>query len=243
MKKTIAIIPARGGSTDIPHKNIRPFLGKPLLAWTVDSARTNNFVDRIVVSTDDEEIRRVALASGAEAPFLRPSSLATKNSSTSDVVKHAVDWLQKNDNYFAEVVLVLEPTSPGRQSEHITQAIELYSKLGADSIASISAVPHHYYYEKQLILTQDSRLVGITGVHPKDMVHRRQDIPPSYAFDGILFSCRTKVLYGNPTSLWGDDIRGFQVDACYVSDLDVLDDWTPAENKLRPILLGNSTTD
>ena len=243
MKKAIAIIPARGGSIEIPHKNIRPFLGRPLLTWTVDSARENSFVDRIVISTDDEEIRQVALASGAEAPFLRPPSLATNNSSTSDVVNHAVDWLQKNDNYFAEIVLVLEPTSPGRQPEHITQAIELYTDFGADSIASISAVPHHYYPEKQLILAQDSRLAGITGVHPKDMVHRRQNIPPSYAFDGILFSCRTEVLYEKPTSLWGDDIRGFQVDACYVSDLDILDDWTPAENKLRPILLGNSTAD
>ena len=243
MEKVVAIVPARGGSTGIPRKNTRSFLGKPLLTWTVKSAKESKFVDRIIVSTDDEEIRRVALANEAEVPFLRPSSLATNHSSTADTVKHAVDWLKENENYSPEIVLVLEPTSPGRQPEHISQAIELYSELEADSIASLSVVPHHYYFGKQLNLSHDSQVTGITGIHPKDMVHRRQDIPSSYAFNGILFSCRTEVLYKKPTSLWGDDSRGFQVDPCYVSDLDILDDWKPAEDKLRRILLEDNTTD
>jgi len=117
-KKILALIPARGGSKGLPGKNIKPLLGKPLIAWTIEQAKASKYVDRVVVSTDDDEIAEVAIRYGAEVPFLRPKELARDDSPTIDAILHALDFFSDKGERF-DLLALLEPTSPLRDSEDI----------------------------------------------------------------------------------------------------------------------------
>ncbi len=116
---TCSVITARGGSKGVPGKNLRPAGGKPLIAWTIEAARSARQIDRVIVSTDSEEIRAVALQCGAEAPFLRPAELAQDNTPGVAPVIHAAQWLAQHQNYSPDCILLLQPTSPFRGSEDI----------------------------------------------------------------------------------------------------------------------------
>ena len=235
----LAVIPSRGGSRGIPEKNVRSFLGKPLLVWTLEAARDSGVLQRILLSTDDEGTATIARASGFDVPFLRPASLAQDITPTAPVIRHAVEWLQKNRNWRPDFVMVLEPTSPGRQPFHIHEAAELLVNSGADTVASITEVPHHFSPAKVFDLREDGRIIGVGGTHPRNMVHRRQDLPTHYAFDGLIFACKTELVLSNPPTLWGKEVLGYVVDPKYAVDLDRPEDWAPAEAKLKTILLGD----
>jgi len=231
-----AVIPARGSSKGIPRKNIREFLGKPLLAWTVEAARTSGVLERVILSTEDEEIAQIGKTYGAEVPFLRPKELAEDKTKTASVIQHTLQWHQDHTGWLPEFVVILEPTSPTRQPFHIREAAKLLIESGADSVASVSEVPHHYVSTKLLRLLSNRTLVGVDGSHPKDMVHRRQDLPKQYAFNGLVFSCRTSYLFKNLPTLWGEKVVGYLTEAKYAIDLDVPEDWGPAETRMRQIL-------
>jgi len=96
-KNTLGLISARGGSKGLPRKNIKPLLGKPLIAWTIEQALASKYFDRVIVSTDDEEIAEISKKYGAEVPFIRPKELAEDNAKGIEVVLHTIDWLKKND--------------------------------------------------------------------------------------------------------------------------------------------------
>jgi CMP-N,N'-diacetyllegionaminic acid synthase len=130
----LSIIPARGGSKSIPRKNLRIVAGKPLIVWSIEQARAANLLDRVVVSTDDEEIANVARGAGAEVPFLRPADLATDTAPTEPVLLHALDWLEKNDDYRPEAVLLLQPTCPVRKPGTLDRALKLFDDRKADSL-------------------------------------------------------------------------------------------------------------
>jgi len=121
----LTIIPARGGSKGIPRKNIRNFAGSPLIAWSIAAARQSEFVTRIVVSTDDEEIAAVARSFGAETPFLRPAEFAQDQTTDLPVFEHALQWLAEHENYHPEVVVQLRPTSPIRPRDCVDGAIKI----------------------------------------------------------------------------------------------------------------------
>jgi len=114
-KNVIAIIPARGGSKGVPRKNIKDLNGKSLVAYSIEEAKKSKYIDRIVVSTEDEEIARVSEKLGAEVPYLRPQELAGDDSPTVDCVVHMINWLKVNENYIPEYVCVLQCTSPLRR--------------------------------------------------------------------------------------------------------------------------------
>ncbi len=236
-ERVLGLIPARAGSRNIPRKNIRSFLGKPLLAWSVEAALQDGTCDRVVLSTDDPEIADVGRGYGAEVPFLRPPALGADGTPTSLVVRHAVDWLQPTENWIPDYIIVLEPTSPGRQPFHICESIALLRKEGADSVASVTEVPHHYAACKQVKICGDGSLAGIDGTHPADMIHRRQDLPTCYAFDGAIFACRVKWILQESPTLWGDRVLAYKIDSRYSVDLDSPEDWVSAEARLRPLLL------
>src|SRR4030043_1355756 len=111
-KKILAIIPARGGSKGIPCKNIKPLMKKPLIAWTIEEARANKYIDRLLVSTDDERIARISKRYRAEVPFRRPKKLATDNSKAVDVILHALKWLEDKKSAVYDLIILLQPTSP-----------------------------------------------------------------------------------------------------------------------------------
>ena len=141
-RRTLALIPARGGSKGLPRKNLRLLGGRPLITWTIEHALASRCVDRVVVSTDDPEIAEVAVANGAEAPFLRPASLATDTSPTIEAVRHALDWLHEEDGQTFDLLALLEPTSPLRAAGDVDRAIELLvdNEARADGVVSVGEV-------------------------------------------------------------------------------------------------------
>lgn len=239
--KVLGLIPARGKSRGIPRKNIQVFLGKPLLAWTVEVSLESGVCERVIVSTDDGDIAGIGRIYGAEVPFLRPAEFATDAASTAAVARHAVDWLSTNQGYLPDYVVVLEPTSPGRQPFHIRESLMLLRNGEADSVASVTQVPHHYVSSKQLVVGPDRLIVGVDGSHPRNMVHRRQDLPTYYAFDGMIFACHTKWILQDPPTLWGNRVLAYTIDYKYSIDLDRPEDWAAAEARLRSFLLVGET--
>ena len=115
----IGLITARGGSKDIPRKNVKLLAGKPLIAWSIEAALRSRGLSRLIVSTDDEEIAEVSAKWGAEVPFIRPAELATDDSPHIEAVKHAIDWLLENENAYPDYIMTLQPTSPLRSSSDI----------------------------------------------------------------------------------------------------------------------------
>lgn len=234
--RVLGVIPARGGSKAIPRKNIKEFAGRPLISWTIDAARASGALDRLIVSTDDEEIRRVAQGLGADVPFLRPRELATDEAPTAPVVRHVLDWLEEHESWRPELVAVLEPTSPARRPEHIVGPLELLARSRADSVATVSEVPHHYVPEKVLLLGPDGSIRGASGTPVRSMLHRRQDLARYYALNGLLFACRAEMICGQPPTLWGEHVVGYVVDRRYSLDLDDPDEWLAAETTMLELI-------
>lgn len=177
-RRVLALIPARGGSKGLPHKNVLPVGGRPLLAWTVDAARGSAYVDRVVLSSDDEAICAAALACGCEVPFRRPSDLATDTAATIDVALHAIDHLPGHD-----WLVLLQPTSPLRIAADIDAALERCLSTGARSCVSVTAVEQSPYWMYRV--GHDERLHPII-VTPAG-VSRRQDLPPIYLLNGAVY--------------------------------------------------------
>ncbi|MEK6624082.1 MAG: acylneuraminate cytidylyltransferase family protein, partial [Bdellovibrionota bacterium] len=140
--KVLGIIPARGGSKGVLHKNLLQLGGKSILELAIEQARGSKLLHRFIVSTEDKELYRVAEKANAPLPFLRPESLAQDDSSTYSVVKHAVEWFEANENWRPDAVVILQPTTPFRKSEYIDAAIE---KLWATSCDAVLTVCHPDY--------------------------------------------------------------------------------------------------
>lgn len=224
----LAVIPARGGSKGIPRKNARPFLGKPLVLWAVEAARNSGAFEHVVVSTEDEEIAGIARAAGADV-LERPAELAGDEIGTAPVLRHALDALG------GELVFAVEPTSPARRPFHLREAAELLRGSDADSIASVSEIPHHFVPEKALRLGDDGTLAGADGAPVASMTHRRQELEPRYAFDGIVFGCRAELLRRDPPTIWGERVLGYLVEPRYATDLDRPEDWPLAEARVKSL--------
>ena len=130
----------------MPKKNIYPFAGKPLIAWTIEAAKNAKLVNRVIVSTDDEEIAEVSKKYGAEVPFMRPKEFATDEAKSIGLLKHALEWLKENENYEPDAVVQLKPTNPLRTSLHIEAAIEsFFASSGIDSLLTVYETPVHPY--------------------------------------------------------------------------------------------------
>lgn len=141
-KKVLALALARGGSKGIPGKNIKPLAGKPLIGWVIDAAKSSKYVDRVVMSTDYEDIAAVAKECGAEVPFMRPAEIAADSTPDTPVFEHALSWLKEHEGYEPDIIVHLRPTGPLLTSEEIDEAIELLEKHpDADSVRSIEMPP------------------------------------------------------------------------------------------------------
>ena len=123
-KIVLAIIPARGGSKGVPRKNIKDLCGKPLIAWTIEEALKSKYIDRLIVSTEDEEIANISKKYGAEVPFLRPTELAKDDTPGVEPLLHCINWLKDNQNYYPGYGFTLQCTSPCRKTNHRDEALE-----------------------------------------------------------------------------------------------------------------------
>ena len=179
--KTIAVIPARGGSKGIAKKNIYPLLGYPLIYYTIKSAKlSKNILDRVIVSTDDKEIAEISKKYGAEV-ILRPAHLSTDTSKTQDVLLHTVSELKK-ENYNIDLMMTLQPTSPLRTSKHIHESIKLFKENpNADSLVSCLEVPHIYHPRSVMELSNNGYLKSYSR---DELITRRQDKSRIFARNG-----------------------------------------------------------
>jgi CMP-N,N'-diacetyllegionaminic acid synthase len=210
------VIPARGGSKGVPRKNLAPVAGRPLLAYTTDAARGSRRLTRIVVSTDDDEIAGVARQLGVDVPFLRPPQLAADDTPMLDVLVDLVATLRAREQYAPDMLVLLQPTSPFRQAQHIDEAVELLTTSGADSVVSVTQVPHQFTPSSLMRLQQDRLVPWAEGPVPT----RRQEKPLLFARNGpAVLAVRTSVV-SDRRSLYGDDIRGLVMSRADSLDID-----------------------
>lgn len=180
--KVIGLIPARGGSKTIPRKNIRIIAGKPLLAWTAEAA-LNSALDRVILSSDDQEIINVGLNLGLEIPFVRPLELGRDDTPGIQVILHALNYLIEDEDYNADAIMLLQPTSPLRTSKHINEAIELFGKYPeVNSLVSVVKAPHNMIPESLMRMDSDGHLVFVSHWDQKKNI--RQLKPVYYARNG-----------------------------------------------------------
>ncbi len=178
----LGIIPARGGSKGIKNKNIVNLCGKPLMYYTIKEALESKIIDKLIVSTDSEEIAKVAKDFGAEIPFMRPRKLATDNAKGIDVILHAIDWFESRGNKF-DVVLVLQPTSPLRSYEDIVKAVRFFSDKEANAVISVCEAEHHPLWTNTL--PEDMRMDNFISEEIRNK--NRQELPKYYRLNGAIY--------------------------------------------------------
>lgn len=211
----LAVIPARGGSKGIPRKNIKALASRPLIGWTIDSAKQALCIDRTIVSTEDEEIANVARNLGADVPFTRPAELAADDTPGMAPVLHAISQLPDYD-----WVLLLQPTSPLRTAEDIEGIWQFCQERGAPSAVSVCEAGKHPYW--MYLCNAAQRLEPVIKVRPH--VTRRQDLPPAYALNGALYLARTDWLLEQQDFI-GPETLGYIMPPERSVDLDTLQDW------------------
>jgi CMP-N,N'-diacetyllegionaminic acid synthase len=187
--RTIGIITARGGSKGIPRKNLRTVAGKPLIAWTIEAGLASGRLERLILSTDDEEIAETARHFGAEVPFMRPASLSGDDISSFAVVEHALDWLER-DSRLPDYILLLQPTSPLRTAADISNALALAAERNSDAVVGVSECSPHPFLARTI--DKDGTLEEFLKAEQK--YHRRQDFPPVYAINGAIYLNRPRSL-------------------------------------------------
>lgn len=215
----LAIIPARGGSKGIPRKNIRALAGKPLLAWTTEAAKKSKYIDRLIISSDDQEIIDVAKKFQCEAPFKRPSALAADDTPGIAPVLHA---LQELPNY--DLVVLLQPTSPLRTTADIDSCIELLMSKAVNSCVSVAEATKSPYW--MYTLDDAQHLVAVIKSAPT--YEQRQDVPKVFALNGAVYVARTKWLLENKTFLTADTAAHVMPPERSI-DVDTELDWICAE--------------
>jgi N-acylneuraminate cytidylyltransferase len=230
----LGIIPARGGSKSVPKKNIKLLAGKPLIAYTIEEAKKSKVIDRIIVSTDDDEIAEISRKYRAEVPFIRPKELAHDDTPDLPVFKHTLKWLKKNENYVPDIIVHLRPTSPLRKVEHIDTGIKLLiNNKKADSVRSVCE-PNQSPYKMWEI--KNGYLVPMLDLKKKQGIESynlpRQELPKVYwqtaSVDVIRYDTIMK-----KHSMTGDYILPLIMDEKYSIDLDTELDFKIVEQIIK----------
>lgn len=192
----IAIIPARAGSKGLPGKNIKALCGKPLIAWSIEKALQSRYVDEVLVSTDSEDIARLAVEHGAKAPFLRPPELSTDSATTLSAVQHALDYYRASSARAFDIVVLLEPTSPLREDADIDRMLErLAAKwIDFDSIVSMGQVREHPSIMKRVTGGEIEPFCPVLA-----QTTRRQDNEAAYFPYGVAYIVKTRSLLEEKT--------------------------------------------
>jgi len=220
-KKILALIPARGGSKGIPGKNLISLAGKPLIQYTIDAAKKSKLITRLILSSDDERIIQYCREQGVEVPFKRPSELAEDASPMIDVILHAVKFLEKEEGYKPDIIVLLQPTSPLRTARHIDEALAKLVNSDADSIVSVQEVPHQFNPYSVMKLEGEYLKPFLTYDERKNI---RQLKPKFYARNGAaIYAFRYECLI-KKNSIYGDKILPYFMRMIDSFDIDNLDD-------------------
>jgi CMP-N-acetylneuraminic acid synthetase len=231
--RALGVIPARGGSKSVPRKNLRLLLGRPLIAWSIESAMAAKRLDRVIVSTEDWEIAEVARRYGADVPFLRPAELAADDTSDLPVFQHALRALREAEGYMPDAVVHLRPTQPLRTAEEIDVAVELWAQSGADCVKSVRPVTEHPF--KMYRLAGD-RLVPY--FETEERRRRGPDVPRQslealYLSSGVVDVIRREVIEQGSTE--GQRVVPYFTDPARYVNLDAPRDFEIAEALIRAL--------
>jgi len=220
-KNAIAIIPARGGSKRIPRKNIKDFFGKPLISYSIETALASNLFEKVIVTTDDENIAKIAIEYGAEVPFLRPKELSDDFTGTVDVVNHTIEYLESIGEHYNYICTVYA-TAPLLQKEYL---VEGYEKLqNSDAINAFSATSMPFPIQRTFKLNANGRCEMFT---PQYYMSRSQDLEEAYQDAGQFYW--TKRDEKSKEIMFGKDSIPIILPRHLVQDIDTLEDWKRAE--------------
>jgi N-acylneuraminate cytidylyltransferase len=221
----LVVIPARGSSKGVPGKNIKLLGDKPLIQYTIDAAREVFEDEDILVSTDSEDIRETVINLGLDVPFLRPEALATDTAGTYDVLLHAIDFMEKK-GIKNETLILLQPTSPFRTSEHIKEAFKLYDKE-LDMVVSVKETQSNPYY----VLKEENE-EGFLETSKSGNFKTRQECPKVWELNGAIYIIKIKTLKEKPISQF-TKVKKYIMDEISSHDIDTMLDWKIAEEMLR----------
>ena len=230
--EVLALIPARGGSKSIPRKNVHPLGGHPLIAYSIAAGRASEFVTRVVVSTDNDEIAEISLRYGAEIPFMRPAEHAQDNTPDLPVFEHALQWLAEHEDYHPDIVVQLRPTSPFRRLWHIDSAIaRLIERPDADAVRTV-IVPFQNPF-KMWTIQPDGLMQPLIKTEFKEAYNMpRQALPDVYWQTGYVDAAWADTIL-TKHSMTGDRILPLIIDPGDWVDIDSPDDWRRAERLLE----------
>jgi len=224
----LAVIPARGGSKNIPRKNITEVNGKPLISYTIGAALEADFLTDIVVSTEDQEIAQISKELGAQVPFIRPLSIASDDAQSFPVIEHALHFMEKARGFEYDAIIMLQPTSPLRTSKHINDSINLFNSNKCDSVVSIVSVGgNHPLRMKRLEGNQMVNYIdqGFWNMKP------RQDLPNVYIRNGAIYLIRRDVII-EQSQLIGNQCLGY-----VMNDIESINIDTPIDLMVAELLL------
>ncbi len=209
-KTFLAIIPARGGSKRLPRKNILELDGKPLIAWSIEAGVKSKYMDKIIVSSDDDEILSISKSLGVET-IKRPYELASDTATTFDAIKHTIDNIERYD-----YIVLLQPTSPLRNYKHIDEAIELLETKNADAVVSVCKMEHSSLWSNTL--PQD---LSMNNFLKDEILNKRsQDLEKYYRINGAIYVCKTDKLLEEKSFFIGDNIFAYKMDRNSSVDID-----------------------
>jgi N-acylneuraminate cytidylyltransferase len=229
--RILGIIPARGGSKGVPGKNIKPLNGKPLLQYTASAALAANGLTQVVLSSEDNDIIAAGIAMGLSVPFVRPAHLAQDGTPTLPVVEHVLDFIAEQGLQF-DAVCLLQTTSPLRPAGFVDAAITKFTDGGADSLISVTQVPHEYNPHWVFEPSDSGFLRLSTG--EREIIPRRQLLPPAYIRDGSIYLVKTSVIRSKQ-SFYGDSIDWIESNPAYYVNIDTAKDWALAEEKIKQL--------
>jgi CMP-N,N'-diacetyllegionaminic acid synthase len=227
MSHTLGIVPARAGSKGVPGKNVKPLAGRPLIEYTADAARESGVLDRVILSTDSLEIAEAGRRCGLEAPFMRPPNLAADDTPMLPVIQHAVETLAAG-GWVADVIVLLQPTSPLRLGSHIRDAVTMLRESKADSVVTVVELPRHLSPD-YVMRIEDGALRPFLPEGAR--VTRRQDARAAYSRDGTVYACWRATIerWGD---IYGERCQPLLLNATDSLSIDSQDDWAEAERRL-----------
>ena len=221
----IAIIPARGGSKGLPGKNIKPLLNKPLIAYTIEAAQKSKYISKIIVSTDCEKIAETAIKYGAECPCLRPKDLASDSALAIETYKFVIDKLNKEGKEQVKDFIVLQPTSPLRDTNDIDNAISMFHEKKADSVISYTPEQHPISWHKYL--DEKNRFVSLF----EEDIKNRQEYQISYYPNGAIYVFKYSIILDN--TYYTKNSFAYIMEQNKSVDIDTIDDFEYAEFLLK----------
>jgi N-acylneuraminate cytidylyltransferase len=218
----VGVIPARGGSKRIPRKNVLPFAGKPIMAWTIETALESGLFDRLIVSTDDDEVAAVALEYGAEVPFRRPAELADDHTGIIEVIQHAIGWLVENGADI-EYACCMLATAPFLQAQALSQALRELAATDASYAVSVTAFP--FPVQRAIRINADNR---VEAIWPENIPRRSQDLEEAF-HDAGQFYWGTREAFERGEPIFASGSIPIRLPRYRVQDIDTPEDWKLAE--------------